>query len=65
MQQRELSGMLDHESRAALLESSTSQRKQARLRCLTCEGAGNWLTGLPSKALGLHLRRQEFVLAGR
>ena len=29
------------------------------------EGSGDWLTALPSKALGLHLRMSEFILAVR
>ena len=28
-------------------------------------GAGDWLNALPSKALGLHLRNREFILALR
>ena len=40
-------------------------RELARLRCVRREGSGDWLCALPSKALGLHLRRSEFVAAGR
>ena len=40
-------------------------REVARLRCVVREGAGDWLGALPSKSLGLHLRRSEFVAAGR
>ena len=64
MLQQELSEMVDGEARVALLESTTSHREQASLRCLARKGSGDWLTTLPSKALGIHLRRQEFILAG-
>ena len=32
---------------------------------LFSELAGDWLQAIPCKSLGLHLRRTEFVLAGR
>ena len=32
-----------------------------RACCLAHNGAGDWLTALPNRALGLHLRGQEFV----
>ena len=64
MTQREVSKLMDWEARAALLETTTSTRELARLRCLGREGAGDCLTALPNRALGLHLCRQEFVLAG-
>ena len=63
--QRELSQLVDREAHLALLESAPSQREKARLMCLAREGAGDWLTALPSCALGLHLRPQEFVMGAK
>ena len=40
-------------------------REKARLNCASREGAGDWLNALPSKSLGLHLRKAEFVTAAR
>ena len=65
LSQRELSLVLDREARAALLERTTDTREQARLQCLGREGAGDWLSALPCKALGLHLSKQEFVYAAK
>ena len=57
--------MVDTESAKVLLQSFDDEREQARLKCLAREGAGDWLTAFPSKSLGLHLRRMEFVTAAR
>ena len=58
--------MVDTESAKALLQSfDDNEREKARLKCLAREGAGDWLTAFPSKSLGLHLRRMEFVTAAR
>ena len=65
MTQQELSELADREARLSLLKSTTSPREKARLRCLAREGAGDWLTALPSQALGLHLQGQEFVLGAK
>ena len=65
MAQRELSLLVDTESHHHLLQSTTSTRELARLRCLERDGAGDWLGAIPCKSLGLHLRRSEFVVAGR
>ena len=35
--------------------------EKARLQCVAREGVGDWLGALPSKGLGLHLRK-EFCL---
>ena len=63
--QREISVLVDTAAASHLLEETVVERDLARLRCLKREGAGDWLCALPSKALGLHLRRSEFVAAGR
>ena len=63
--QRELSALVDSAAASRLLQETVEERELARLRCLRREGAGDWLCALPSKALGLHLRRSEFVAAGK
>ena len=63
--QKMFSLLVDSEAQRRLLESTTEVRELARLRCVAREGAGDWLGALPSKTLGLHLRRNEFVLAGK
>ena len=35
------------------------------LHCLERDGAGDWLCALPSKSLGQHLRKLEFIMVGR
>ena len=62
---RSLSAKIDAESARQLLLSQEEEREQARLRCLARAGAGDWLSAFPSKSLGLHLRRMEFVTAAR
>ena len=59
--------MIDTESSNLLLQSlgDEDERELARLKCVAREGAGDWLTAYPSKSLGLHLRRMEFVTAAR
>ena len=52
-QQRQLMNMLGEEE----------EREKARLLSLTMDHAGDWLNTPPLKALGLHLRAPEFVLA--
>ena len=41
--------------------ATTSVQERARLSYVAREGASNWLRALPSKALGLHLRPNEFI----
>ena len=48
-----------------LVEATEDVREKARLQCLVRDGAGDWLGALPSKGLGLHLRKAEFCMAGR
>ena len=52
-QQRQLMDMVGEEE----------EREKARLLSLTLDHAGDWLNTPPLKALGLHLRPPEFVLA--
>ena len=63
MTQRSLSALVDAESSSRLIQGATDVRDLARLKCLEREGAGDWLCAYPSKALGLHLRKSEFVAA--
>jgi hypothetical protein len=63
MTQRLVSGLIDSEALARLQQATTTIREKARLNCVGREGAGDWLTSLPSQALGLHLRAGEFMFA--
>ena len=65
MKQRFLSSLIDKEAALRLHNKAASERDKARLNCVAREGSGDWLTALPSKALGLHLRKSEFILAAR
>ena len=67
MTQRSLSSLVDERTSSQLLlgvlDSALDPRETGRLRCVAREGAGDFLTAFPSKALGLHLRKSEFVTA--
>ena len=63
--QKSLSSLVDAHSAACLLQETVEVREVARLKCVAREGAGGWLCALPSKPLGLHLRRSEFVAAAK
>ena len=63
--QRNLSVLIDTEASSKLTQGTRDIREKARLKCTAREGAGDWLNALPSKSLGLHLRRAEFVTALR
>ena len=65
MTQRSLSVLVDTETSSRLHQATVDERELARLKCLGREGAGDWVTAYPSKALGLHLRRSEFVAASK
>ena len=65
LRQKALSGLIDCEAASRLLEAAAGTRDRARLNCVSRAGAGDWLSALPSKALGLHLRKSEFILAAR
>ena len=63
MTQRQISGLVDAEASSRLLQATEDRRDKARLNCVGRAGAGDWLTALPSTALGLHLRKVEFLTA--
>ena len=63
--QKALSGLIDSEAASRLREAAAGTRDRARLNCVSRAGAGDWLSALPSKALGLHLRKCELILAAR
>ena len=52
MRQKALSGLIEKEASLRLFNAATSERDKARLNCVSREGSGDWLTALPSKALG-------------
>ena len=48
----------EQEASAGLLQAS---RDLARFRCVARAGAADWLNAIPNPALGLHLRKTEFL----
>jgi hypothetical protein len=65
MTRRQLSGLVDSTASSRLLEATTALRDRARLQCVGREGAGDWLTAIPSKALSLRLRKTEILTAAK
>ena len=65
MTQRLISGLIDTEASTRLHQATSGTRDKARLKCVARDGAGDWLTALPSQALGLHLRSGEFLFAAK
>ena len=63
MTQRLISGLIDTEASARLHQATGVTRDKARLNYVGREGAGDWLTALPSQSLGLHLQSSEFLFA--
>ena len=65
--QKELSMMVDQESKKRLMEGLGEEEVHARARLMShgLPQAGSWQTVAPMVALGLHLRPQEFLLAAR
>ena len=65
MTQRQMSVKVDLHQQQQLKEmvGEEEDRERARLLSLTLDHAGDWLNTPPIKALGLHLRSPEFVLA--
>ena len=65
MTQRQMGIKVDLEQQRKLKElvGEDEERERARLLSLTLDHAGDWLNTPPLKALGLHLRPPEFVLA--
>ena len=65
--QRHLGAKVDKEQerkRLELVEEGDTE-EMARLKSLTLPHSGDWLNVVPSSALGLHLRPQEFVMVAR
>ena len=60
MQQKGLSHRIDLKNHQMLLQDITAVRDQARLSSLGIAHSGDWLNAIPSPALGLHLKSQEF-----
>ena len=65
--QRQLGAKVDKEQERKRLEEveEGDSEEMARLKSLTLPHAGDWLNVVPSTALGLHLRPQEFVMVAR
>ena len=63
MTQRLISGLIETEASTQLHQATFGTRDKARLHCVARDGAGDWLTDLPSQALGLHLRSVEFLFS--
>ena len=65
--QRHLGAKVDKEQvrkRLELVEEGDTE-EMARLKSLSLPHSGDWLNVVPSSALGLHLRPQEFVMVAR
>ena len=60
--QRTLSHTIDEASHADLLSRAPDTRSKALALSSAIRHAGDWLNAVPSRALGLHLRDQEFRL---
>ena len=65
--QRQLGVKVDKEQERKRLEGvdAGDYEEMARLKSLTLHPAGDWLNVVPSTALELHLRPQEFVMVAR
>ena len=65
--QRQLGVKVDKEQEKKRLEAMEEgdTEDMARLKSLTLPHSGDWLNVVPSSALGLHLRPQEFVMVAR
>ena len=63
--QRQMGVKVDLHQKQKLMEmvGEEEERERARLLSLSLDHAGDWLNTPPLKALGLHLRPPEFVLA--
>ena len=65
MTQRQMGCKVDLEQQRQLMNmlGEEEEREKARLLSVTIDHTGDWLNTPPLKALGLHLRAPEFVLA--
>ena len=63
--QREISMRIDTHSNQIFLintRDSGSMRDMARINSLGLANSGSWLNVLPSPMLGLHLKKEEFIV---
>ena len=60
LQQHSLSLAIDEAAHQRLLSSAPSSRDSALAHSSALPHAGDWLNGVPSAVLGLHLHDQEF-----
>ena len=67
MTQRQMSVKVDLHQQKKLMDmvGEGEEREKARLLAVTLDHTGDWLNTPPLKALGLHLRSSEFVLASK
>ena len=67
LSQRMISVKVDQQQRRLLDQQVGDQevREKARLASLSLPHSGDWLNVAPMRALGLHLRPQEFILAAK
>ena len=67
VRQRQLGVKVDKEQERRRLEmvEEGNMEEMARFKSLTLPHSGDWLNVVPSSALGLHLRPQEFVMVAR
>ena len=67
MTKRQMSLKVDLHQQKKLMDmvGEGEEREQARLLSVTLDHTGDWLNTPPLKALGLHLRSSEFVLAAK
>ena len=65
LSQKEISLLIDKKNLEELNNATEEIRDKARLNSLSIQHSGDWLNCVPSHALGLHLKDQEFVLMCR
>ena len=61
--QKFLSYKVDMQFAKLIQDRVEDERGKARLNSLALTRAGDWLNTVPVKALGLHLRAREFIVA--
>ena len=60
LRQRHLSGAIDETTYQNLLDTSPTARARALVNLSALPHAGDWLNGVPSDVLGLHMQDKEF-----
>ena len=63
--QKQVSHVIDLRCHHLLYNSTSDPREKARLGCVALPHSGDWLNALPSKALNLHMRPNEFRVAAK